>query len=121
MVNYNYQAALCQSQIVIKDEMLIFNELIQGGTSYTCLQLVPAEFFNIIFVAFHSNTIGGHLNAYRTLHRICLHYYWPGMYSYIKQMCAACPGCTLANTTKSKSSELVYNFPIEVPFLALFC
>jgi hypothetical protein len=42
------------------------------------------------------------------------------MYSYIKQMCAACPGCTLANTTKSKSSELVYNFPIEAPFLVLF-
>jgi hypothetical protein len=35
-------------------------------------------------------------------------------------MCAACPGCTLANTTKSKSSELVYNFPIEAPFLVLF-
>ncbi len=71
-------------------------------------------------VAFHSNAIGNHLNAYRTLHRIRLHYYWPGMYSYIKQMCAACPGCTLANTTKSKSSELVYNFPIEVTFLVLF-
>jgi hypothetical protein len=42
------------------------------------------------------------------------------MYSYIKRMCAACPGCTLANSTKSKSSELVYNFPIEAPFLVLF-
>jgi hypothetical protein len=42
------------------------------------------------------------------------------MYSYIKGMCAACPGCTLANTTKNKSSELVYNFPIEMPFLVLF-
>jgi hypothetical protein len=35
-------------------------------------------------------------------------------------MCAACPCCTLTNTTKSKSSELVYNFPIEAPFLVLF-
>jgi hypothetical protein len=35
-------------------------------------------------------------------------------------MCAAYSSCTLANTTKSKSSELVYNFPIEVPFLVLF-
>ncbi len=42
------------------------------------------------------------------------------MYSYIKRMCAACPGCTLANTTKSKSSELVYNFPIKASFLVLF-
>ncbi len=75
------------------------------------------EFYNIIFVVFHSNPIGGHLNACHTLHCIRLRYYWPGMYSYIKQLCAACPGCTLANTTKSKSPELVYNFPIEAPFL----
>jgi hypothetical protein len=42
------------------------------------------------------------------------------MFSYIKRMCTACPGCALANTTKSKSSELVYNFPIKAPFLVLF-
>jgi hypothetical protein len=35
-------------------------------------------------------------------------------------MCTACPGCTLANPTKSKSSELGYNFPIEAPTLVLF-
>ncbi len=80
-VNYSYRTAIRQSQIVIKDEMLIFNELIQGGSSYTCIQLVLAEFYNIIFVAFHSNAICGHLNAYRTLHCIRLHYYQPGMYS----------------------------------------
>jgi hypothetical protein len=60
------------------------------------------------------------INAYRTLHRIRLRYYWPGMHSYIKHMCNACPGCALANPTKSKSSELVYNFSIEAPFLVLF-
>jgi hypothetical protein len=112
-VNYDYRAALRQSQIVIKDEMLIFNKPIQGGSSYTCLQLIPAEFHNLIFVAFHSNTIGGHLNAYCTLHRICLHYYRPGMYSYIKRMCAACPGCTLANTTKSNPLNWYTTSPLR--------
>jgi hypothetical protein len=42
------------------------------------------------------------------------------MYSYITHMCNACPGCALANPTKSKSSELVYNFPIKALFLILF-
>jgi hypothetical protein len=60
------------------------------------------------------------MNAYRTLHRLRPRYYWPGMYSYIKQMCNACPGCALSNPTKSKSSKLVYNFPIKAPFLVLF-
>ena len=41
------------------------------------------------------------------------------MYSYIKQICQACPGCDLANPTLSKSSELVYNFPVKAPFLVM--
>jgi hypothetical protein len=77
MVKYNYWATLHQSQIVIKDDMLIFNKLIQGESSYTCLQLLLTEFYKIIFFAFHSNAIGGHINAYCTLHHICLCYYWP--------------------------------------------
>jgi hypothetical protein len=119
-VNHNYCAPLWQSQIAIEDGLLIYHKPMRGGSFYTRLQLVSSEFYNIIFIAFHSNATGGHFNAYRTLHRIRLRYYWLGMYSYITRMCNACPGCALANPTKSKSSELVYNFPIEAPFLVLF-
>jgi hypothetical protein len=41
------------------------------------------------------------------------------MYSYVKRMCSVCPGCALSNPTKAKSSKLVYNFPIEAPFMIL--
>jgi hypothetical protein len=71
-VDFNYCTPLWQSHIVIEDGFLIYHEPICGGSSYTRLQLVPSEFYNIIFIAFHSNAIGGHFNAYRTLHRICL-------------------------------------------------
>jgi hypothetical protein len=67
-----------------------------------------------------SNPLGGHLNAICTLHCICLHNFWPEMYSYIKKMCNACPGCVLSNPGCEKSSELVYHFPIESPFCVLF-
>jgi hypothetical protein len=120
MVNYNFRAPLHQSLIFIENGMLFYKEPICGGLSYTHLQLVPQEFYNILFIAFHSTPIGGHMNVYHTLQCLCLWYYWPGMYSYIKCMCNACPGCTLANPTKSKSSELMYNFPIKAPFLVLF-
>jgi hypothetical protein len=83
------------------------------------LQLVLAEYYNIIFEAFHSNVIGRHLNACHTLHHIGLRYYWPVMYSYIKHMCNACPSWALANPKKSKSSNLVYNFLIMAPFSVL--
>ena len=74
---------------------------------------MPKEFYNILFVAFHSNPIGGHFNAYRTLHRLRLRFYWPGMYTYIMKMCSVCPGCSLSNA--KRSSELVYGFPCEAP------
>ncbi len=94
-VNYNYWAPLRNSQIMLEDGLLIYREPIRGGSSYTHLQLVPDAFYNIIFITFHSNAIGRHLNAYRTLHCIRLRYYWLGMFSYIKRMCTACPGCAL--------------------------
>ena len=99
--------------------MLILKEPIAGCDSYTCLQLVPQALYNTIFVAFHANAIGGHLNAYKMLHRIRLRYYWPAMWAHVRRMCHACPGCALSNPTRNKSSELVYGFPIEVPFLVM--
>jgi len=78
-------------------------------------RLVPSEFYNILFVAFHSNPMGGHFNVYHTLHRLRLCFYWPGMYKFISRMCNACPGCALSNPTRSRSSELLYNFPIKAP------
>ena len=96
-VNCNYRGLLRQSQILIEDGMLILNELNHIGTLYTCLQLVPQELHNILFIAFHMNAIGGHLNTYRTLAA------WPktllllaGMFAYVKRMFLACPSCVLS-------------------------
>jgi hypothetical protein len=98
---------------------MILQEPIVGSESYACLQLVPSHFRNIVFIAFHSNPLGAHLNATRTLHWICLRYYWPGMWWYITCMCNACPGCTLTNPTRGQSHELIYSFPIEAPMMVL--
>jgi hypothetical protein len=90
-----------------------------GSTSYTRLQLAPQELHSILFIAFHTNAIGGHLNVSRMLHHLRLHFYWPVMFAYVKCMWQACPGCALSNPHCGKSSELVYNFPIEAPFLVM--
>ena len=99
--------------------MIIFREPIDGSSSLKRLQLVPVGLHNIIFIAFHSNPIGGHLNQYRTLHRIRLRFYFPNMFTFVKRMCNACPGCTLSNPTRRLPSELVYNFPIQAPFMVM--
>jgi hypothetical protein len=118
-VHYVYRMPLRKSQLCIEDGMLIFREPIDGSSSFTRLQLVPVELYNIIFIAFHANPIGGHLNQYRTLHRIRLRFYFPHMFTFVKRMCNACPGCALSNPTRRLSSELVYNFPIQAPFVVM--
>ncbi len=67
-VNHNYCGPLWQSLISIENDMLILQEPIVGTSSFTHLQLVLSELVNIIFIAFHTNPIGSHLNAYQTLH-----------------------------------------------------
>ncbi len=114
-VNYNFHGPLRKSQIVLVARILVFHEPIARSGSYTRLTLVPRDLRNIVFIAFHSNPIGGHLDAVRTLHCLRLRFYWPGMYSYVVKMCNACPGCALSNPTKGKSADLVYGFLLRHP------
>ncbi len=118
-INYNYHTTLRWALIVIEYNILIYHVPIVGGNSYTNLILVPESFKNILFIAFHTNALGGHFNEYHALHCLHLCYCWPGIYSYAKRMRVTCLGCALSNPTKSKSSKLVYKFPIEAPFLVL--
>ena len=50
------------------DGILFLEEIYKDDTKYVSLQIVPTSLHNIIFIAFHANPIGGHLNAYRTCH-----------------------------------------------------
>jgi hypothetical protein len=115
----SYRAGLRQSHFAREDNFLVYREPIAGSDSFTRLIVVPAILRNIVFIAFHSNSVGGHFNVVRTFHRIRLRFYWPNMYKYISGMCSSCPGCTLSNPTRGKSRELIYTFPIEAPFMVL--
>jgi hypothetical protein len=74
-VNHNFRGPLRQSLISVEDEMLIFCKPISGCDLDMHLTLVPRELYNIMFIAFHMNPIGGHLNAYWMLNWLRLRYY----------------------------------------------
>ena len=111
-VHFVYRRYLRQSLIVIDNDMLHLHEPLEGSDDFTSLQIVPAGLQNLIFLAFHSNPVGGHFNAYRTFTRIRLRFFWPKMYAYVTGHVSKCAGCRLTNPTNRKSSELVYNFPV---------
>jgi len=101
--------------------MIIYRETIRGSASYTHLQIVPKSLLNIIFVAFHSNPIGGHFNAYRTLHCLQLQYFWPEMYSYIKKMCHAYPGCAFSNPGDAYKAGSLASFKGNEAYIISCC
>ena len=118
-VHHVYRGALRRSQIVEEDDILYYVELLTDDAKYVKLQIVPKSHRNIVFIAFHSNPIGGHLDAFRTFARMRLRFFFPGMFQYCKAMCKACLGCSLANATKRRSADLIYSFLIQAPMLVL--
>ena len=80
------------------------------------LKVAPETLNNIIFIAFHENTIGYHLTFYQTIHRIWLWYLWPQISSYLKRMIRKCPGYYRGNSTYKQPSKSVYALSIDAPF-----
>ena len=83
------------------------------------LKLVPTVVRNIIFLAFHSNPLGGHLSVYHTIHRIRLRFYWPLMVKYMQNIIQRCPGYKMANSTINTKQNYLYPFPIDAPFCTI--
>ena len=106
--------------IIEEDNILYLIKLLSADAKCVKLRIVPKSLRNVVFVAFHTNPIGGHLDAFRTYSRMRLRFFFPGMFQYCKTMCQACPGCNMANRTVQRLSDLVYSFPIEAPMLVLY-
>ena len=115
-LHYTLRQPMRNSNIFEKNGIIFIKEKIPSKNISVALKIVPASLRNIIFIAFHSNPIGGHLSAYHTVHRIRLRFYWPLMVKYIQQMIKRCPGCKMANSTINSKQNYIYSFPIDAPF-----
>src|SRR5882724_7210661 len=48
----------------------------------------------------------------KTLHQVCMHYYWHRLPSYIKDYCKSCTTCSHAKTVCHKPYRLLKQLPI---------
>ena len=118
-VQFIYHSSLRHGLIVEEDGSLFLKEVFPNDTKFVKLRIVPKSLRNMIYVTFHFNPIGGHLNAYRTYFCIRLHYFWPGIFQFCKKLTHSCPGCVTSDITSNRSSKLVYSFPIDEPMNVL--
>ena len=115
-IHFALRQPLRESWLYEENGIIFIKQRVPFQNVSISLRLVPSILRNIIFIAFHSNPIGGHLSLYQTMHRIRLRFYWPNMVKYIQDMINRCPGCKMANATIHRKNNHLYSFPIDAPF-----
>ena len=79
--------------------------------------IVPRAFRNRVLSLGHDCIMAGHLGIRKTLDRILLNFYWPGMFGDVRRFCKSCDICqrTVAKGTITRAP--VQNMPlVNVPF-----
>jgi hypothetical protein len=72
-VHHTLRMPLRRRLLTVENDMIIYREPLGGGSDSFCkLRLVPRSLRDIVFIAFHANPIGGHLNYFRTFKNIRL-------------------------------------------------
>ncbi len=91
---------------------LLYRQSKEDGTQL----VVPKLYHKQVVELGHSVPWSGHLGFMKTLMRISKRFYWPGMYSEVKDYCKACPECQLSVGRKPTVAPLVPIPAVNIPF-----
>ena len=79
----------------------------RNGIRYVDRIVVPEAYRNEILRVGHTIPLSGHMGSKKTLERIAVHFFWPGLSFDVRKYCATCPQCqVVARKLKSKRAPL---------------
>ena len=116
----DYRLPLRENRIILQSGRLMLLRPVTGANRSLALLIVPSSLRSTVFSAYHAAPTTGHMDVYKTLHRLRLRFFWPTMSSFVRQAIKRCPHCILANSTQSDAASLMYSFPMSEPFYLLF-
>ncbi|XP_051982168.1 zinc finger protein 638-like isoform X1 [Xyrauchen texanus] len=100
---------------IIKD--LLYRVTQDSQTKEDTTQLLtPQSRREMLFQTAHCNPMAGHLGQEKTLNRLMVRFYWPGIRGDVRRWCAACRECQLVNPPASPKAPLHLLPLTEVPF-----
>ena len=111
-----YKLALQQGRILMVDQKLVFFKPIFQQTRYVGLIIVPSALRRKIFSHYHAGPSAGHMGEYKTLFRMRLRFFWPGLRKDVKEWIKGCAHCNSYNIWKTRKSELYFSWPVTSPF-----
>jgi hypothetical protein len=71
-------------------------------------RIVPIALQPHICAAYHSTPLAGHVGLYKTYWRIATRYWWPGMYTYVRQAVLRCGHCIVGNNISHSAQQILY-------------
>ena len=93
LIPSGYHPHLKSHHINILHGKLILYKAIFKHVKYVGLIIVPLKLRRLIFSHFHAGPSGGHMCEYKTLFRIRMRFWWPGIRNDIKLWVKNCGQC----------------------------
>ena len=104
----------------VRDGML-YRRIWLESRIYEDVIVVPRSLRKFILEIHHDESTGGHLGAARTYSRIHGKYFWPGLYSSVKNYVATCESCQRRKIPKGKNGGMLSPIETEYPFQRVAC
>ena len=111
--NLRHQAQLCTDSLFkhegatlcVENDMLI--NLHQAGEEIRRRIVVPERYRRSVLYNAHNSAFGGHHGRDRTVARLQLDYYWPGLVADVRKWCRTCHECQKAKATRPRNRGLM--------------
>ena len=100
---------------IVQDKIVYFKPILMNE-KYLTLMVVPENLRKILFDHYHAGPSAGHMGEYKTLYRMRMRFFWPGLRNDIKKWVKGCANCVAYNVWRNRKSETHFSWPVTVPF-----
>lgn len=115
-IDVEYRQRLLSNRIQLIHDKLVLYKPIFKDIKYVGLIIVPSDLRRKIFSHYHAGPSGGHMGEYKTLFRIRMRFFWPGIRRDIKFWVKSCAYCCAYNIWCNRKSEVYFSWPVTTPF-----
>ena len=99
-----------------KEGYVVQNNLLYRQSEEGLQLLIPQKYRRQVLELGHTIPWAGHLAYMKTLQRVGKRFFWPGLFSDVRQFCKSCPQCQLSGGKNLAHAPLIPLPVIDTPF-----
>jgi len=95
---------LAKGLIAIVNDKLVYFKPILMNMKYVTLLIVPENLRKPIFSHYHAGPSAGHMGKCKTLYRMRMQFFWPGLRNDVKKWVKGFTNCVAYNVRRNRKS-----------------